>query len=190
MVVIPQSALYNFPMARSKDRDTFKKQVVRYFDEHDEAHLAAIIYDLDKQIADEKEKGNSVVKLAKQREKYILKQKDFYNGRIPPISLPGLALYLSWTVDEIVTYPVDGPYSKILEYAKTRLEAFLIDSIYLKRIDRATGAMMLEKYFGGKRGGDAKSSGRPKKSIAQIIKDIEQKNAEFDRRRAEAVQGV
>jgi hypothetical protein len=104
-----------------------------------------------------------------------------------PFTLTGLAMALGVTLKDLLLYPHDGPHASLLENAKGRCEADLIERMYNKSMDRSTGMLLLKNHFGyidiqkalteeerKKKKLEEKISG--KRSISDILDDIEKRN--------------
>lgn len=160
--------------------ENFKIKVIEYFNERDEPRAQYLLDEVKKKIKENLSLGKNVTKLVDREVELEIRLKNFHNGVTAPVSIPGLALHLNWSVENVLAYPIDGPHAAVLEYAKTKCEAYLVDAIFTKRIDKSIGTMMLQKYFGG----DLKNGRAPagsRKGIAGIIKSIQDKNEQHDR---------
>lgn len=155
--------------------DQFKKKVQSYFDERDIDRISRIVEKL--RLSDPYAKS---ILVQENIETLVERQRNLDAGRISPVSIPGLALYLNWSTEKLLSYPPDGEFHSIIEYAKTKCESFLIDSIFSKRIDRATGSMMLQKYFGVEAVNGKGKIDKPRRSIADILNGIEEENKKHD----------
>lgn len=104
-----------------------------------------------------------------------------------PLTLTGLALALGVTLKDILLYPASGLHANLISKAKGECEADLVDRMYSKKIDRATGMLLLKNHFGyldiAKALTDEERKKRKiadklagKRTISEILDDIEKRN--------------
>lgn len=95
---------------------------------------------------------------------------------ILPYTLPGLAEHLRVTTAFLVTYPEEGKYTDIIEYAKTKCENFILDAIFHKTIDKSLGKYLLETYHGhglAQKDKEKERNKRKLRTISDILNDEE-----------------
>lgn len=103
-----------------------------------------------------------------------------------PYTLTGLALWTQIPLQELITYPEDGPLYTVVRHAKAKCENDLIDRMLSGQIDTSVGNMFLKNHFGYVDLAKAISAEEKKKqkelsrgpTISAILDAIEAKNNE------------
>ena len=86
-------------------------------------------------------------------------------------TLPGLAEALGWSVQEIMDYPIEGDFFKVIEYAKIKCENSIIDGALKGRVDKGTANIILKTHFGYKDKKEVEVKG--KLSISKVLDELE-----------------
>lgn len=156
----------------------FKERVIEYFQERN----IEVLYGRLSRLTAE-----SVTMNQDRIDETTKKIRDIEAGKVSPITIPGLALHLNWSVNRLVEYSPEGKFSSPISYAKTKCESFLLDSMFSGKIDKTMANMMLIKYFGygeGKQNRSRSSGGEQRRqSISEIIDGMEAEVATHNAKR-------
>ena len=107
----------------------------------------------------------------------INKKNKIEGGLEAPITIPGLAQHLVWTVDEFMNYPADGKFARIIDFAKVQCENYLLDAVIQGKINKNIGEMLLKTYFGYKDKNEKKKLAQEyRRSISRVLDEIESEN--------------
>ncbi len=103
------------------------------------------------------------------------KKKKVEGGVAIPLTPPGLAQWLNWSTEKLVTYPEDGIFFDIVELAMQQCENFIVEAIFSKSLDKGIGTLMLRTYFGYS---DTKSKAeaklqKAKRSISKVLDEMD-----------------
>ena len=86
-----------------------------------------------------------------------------------PYTIPGLAEHLVCFTEELLTYPKDGPLSKIIAFASQKCEVFLINGLVTGNISKSVGDVLLKLYFNTKKEDEEKPQ-----SISDALNSLDQ----------------